>query len=137
MLAEKELKSSAAIASKLSAELYGLEIIKEHIEDLERNMTRFLVLSKEENREGGNKCSIIFSTEHKAGTLFSVLEVFARESINLTRIESIPNEPGNYAFFLDFIGSNKDEKVLKALEEVKDITINFKLMGCYKERKVV
>jgi prephenate dehydratase len=137
MLAEKELKSSAVIASKLSAELYGLEIIKEDIEDLERNMTRFLVLSKEENREGGNKCSIIFSTEHKAGTLFSVLEVFARKNINLTRIESIPNEPGNYAFFLDFIGSNKDDKVLRALEKVKEITSNFKLMGCYKERKVV
>jgi prephenate dehydratase/chorismate mutase len=137
MLAEKELKSSAVIASKLSAELYGLEIIKEDIEDLERNMTRFLVLSKEENREGGNKCSIIFSTEHKAGTLFSVLEVFARKNINLTRIESIPNEPGNYAFFLDFIGSNKDEKVLRALEKLKEITSNFKLMGCYKERKVV
>lgn len=137
MLAEKELKSSSAIASKLSAELYGLEIIKEDIEDLERNMTRFLVLSKEENREGGNKCSIIFSTEHKAGTLFSVLEVFARKNINLTRIESIPNEPGNYAFFLDFIGSNKDDKVLMALEKVKEITSNFKLMGCYKERKVV
>jgi prephenate dehydratase/chorismate mutase len=137
MLMEKELKSSSAIASKLSAELYGLEIIKEDIEDLERNMTRFLVLSKEENREGGNKCSIIFSTEHKAGTLFSVLEVFARKNINLTRIESIPNEPGNYAFFLDFIGSNKDDKVLRALEKVKEITSNFKLMGCYKERKVV
>jgi prephenate dehydratase/chorismate mutase len=137
MLMEKELKSSSAIASKLSAELYGLEIIKEDIEDLERNMTRFLVLSKEENREGGNKCSIIFSTEHKAGTLFSVLEVFARKNINLTRIESIPNEPGNYAFFLDFIGSNKDDKVLMALEKVKEITSKFKLMGCYKERKVV
>ena len=137
MLAEKTLKASAAIASKLSAELYGLEIIKEDIEDLDRNMTRFLVLSKEENREEGNKCSIIFSTEHKAGTLFSVLEVFARENINLTRIESMPNEPGNYAFFLDFIGSNKDDKVVKALEQVKEITSNFKLMGCYKERKVV
>ncbi|MBW1701693.1 MAG: prephenate dehydratase [Deltaproteobacteria bacterium] len=137
MLSEKGPKESAAIASKLSARLYELEIIKEDIEDLDRNMTRFLVLSKEENREEGNKCSIIFSTEHKAGTLFSVLEVFARANINLTRIESMPNEPGNYSFFLDFIGSNKDEKVVKALEQVKEITSNFKLMGCYKERKVV
>lgn len=137
MLAEERPKASAAIASRLSARLYNLEIIKEDIEDLDRNMTRFLVLSKEENREGGNKCSVIFSTDHKAGTLFSVLEVFARKNINLTRIESIPNEPGNYAFFLDFIGSNKDEKVVKALDEVKEITSNFKMMGCYKERKVV
>ncbi len=137
MLAEKRPKGSAAIASKLSAQLYDLEIIKENIEDLDRNMTRFLVLSKEENREEGNKCSIIFSTEHKAGTLFRVLEVFARENINLTRIESIPTEPGNYAFFLDFIGSNKHENIVKALGEAEEITSNLKLMGCYKERKVV
>lgn len=137
MLVEKASKASAAIASKLSAKLYNLEIIKEDIQDLERNMTRFLVLSKEESIEEGNKCSIIFSTEHKAGTLFGVLEVFAKQNLNLTRIESIPSEPGNYAFFLDFAGSNKDDKVIKALEKVEEITINFKLMGCYKERKVV
>ncbi|NIR17327.1 MAG: bifunctional chorismate mutase/prephenate dehydratase, partial [Desulfobacterales bacterium] len=86
---EERPKGSAAIASKLCAELYHLEIIKEDIEDLERNMTRFLVVSKEENEEEGDKCSVVFSTEHKAGTLFRVLEEFARENINLTRIESV------------------------------------------------
>jgi len=137
MLAEERPKASAAIASKLSAELYNLEIIKEDIEDLERNMTRFLVLSKGVNIEEGDKCSLVFSTEHKAGTLFKVLEVFAKEHINLTRIESIPNEPGNYAFFLDFLGSKKDENVIKALGEAEKITSNFRLMGCYKERNLI
>jgi len=136
MLAERRPKGSAAVASKLCARLYGLEIIKEDIQDLDRNMTRFLVLSKEENREEGDKCSIIFTTEHKAGALFRVLEVFAKENINLTRIESIPNEPGNYAFFLDFMGSNKEERVLKALERIKEAATNLKMIGCYKERKV-
>lgn len=136
MLAENGPKRAAAIASKLSAKLYNLEIIKENVEDLDRNMTRFLVLSKEENREGGNKCSIVFSTEHKAGTLFSVLEVFASKNINLTRIESIPSEPGNYAFFLDFEGSIKNDRIVAALKEAKGITASFKLMGCYRERKV-
>ena len=136
MVAEKRPKGCAAIASKLSAELYHLEIVKEGIEDLDRNMTRFLVLSREENKEEGDKCSITFSTEHKAGTLFRVLEVFAREDINLTRIESIPSEPGNYAFFLDFIGSSKEGKAMKALDKVKEITTSFKMVGCYKERKV-
>ena len=135
MLAEKKPKRTAAIASKLSAKLYNLEIMKENVEDLDRNMTRFLVLSREENREEGDKCSIVFATEHKAGTLFSVLHVFARKNISLTRIESIPNEPGDYAFFLDFEGSNKNDKVVEAFEEVKKITTNFKLMGCYKERR--
>lgn len=137
MLVETTPKASAAIASKLCAELYNLEIIKENIDDLDSNMTRFLVLSKGDNGGLGDKCSVFFSTEHKAGTLFSVLEVFAREDINLTRIESIPKDPGNYVFILDFIGSDKDEKVVKVLEEVKGITTSFKLMGCYRERKVL
>jgi len=137
MLAEQNPKASAAIASRLSAELYDLEIIKEDIEDMDRSRTRFLVLSREENREEGDKCSIIFSTEHKAGTLFSVLEIFAKENINLTRIESVTNDPGNAAFFLDFMGSKKDDNVVKALEKVKEITTSFKLMGCYKEMKMV
>ena len=62
--------------------------------------------------------------------------MFAKRNINLTRIESIPNEPGNYAFFLDFEGSNKEDRVAEALEEVKRLTTDFKLMGCYKERKI-
>ncbi len=136
MLAEERPKGSAAIASRLCAELYHLEIIKEGVEDLERNMTRFLVISKEEDKEGGDKCSVVFSTEHKAGTLFHVLEEFAREDINLTRIESIPNEPGNYAFFVDFVGSSKDKNVVEAMKKVKGITTHFKLIGCYKERQV-
>ena len=137
MLMETRPKASAAIASKLAAGLYNLEIIKENVEDLDRNLTRFIVLSRQNNPEDGDKCSIIFSTEHKAGTLFRVLEVFAKNNINLTRIESIPDEPGNYAFFLDFVGSNKDKNIIEALDEVKEITRSIRLMGCYKERKVI
>ena len=136
MLAEQMPKGAAAIANKLCAKLYHLDIVKENIEDLDKNITRFFVLSKEENKDDADKSSIIFSTAHKAGTLFSVLEVFADKEINLTRIESIPSDPGNYAFFLDFIGSNKDEKVLKALAQAKEIAANFKVLGCYKERIV-
>jgi len=136
MLVEEAPKASAAIGSRLSAELYGLEIMKENVEDLDKNMTRFLVFSREENDEEGDKCSVIFSTEHKAGTLFRVLQVFAKEDINLTRIESIPRGPGDYAFFVDFMGSSRDEKVVKALGQVKEITTSLRLMGCYKERKV-
>jgi prephenate dehydratase len=65
-----------------------------------------------------------------------VLQVFAEESINLTRIESIPKGAGDYVFLLDFVGSNKDDKVVGAISQVKEITTSFRLMGCYKERKV-
>jgi len=135
MLAEERPKRSAAIASRLCARLYGLDIIKEGIEDTNRNMTRFLVLSKRPATQGGNKCSLVFATEHKAGTLFHVLRLFADRGINLTRIESIPNDPGDYAFFLDIEGSDKDQSVMEALEEVKKITIQFRLIGCYTERR--
>jgi prephenate dehydratase len=108
----------------------------EDIQDLQRNRTRFVVLSKEKAAEAGDKCSVLFSTEHKAGTLFSVLEVFAKEHINLTRIESIPHEPGNYAFFLDFMGSERDDRIMKAMEQVRAMTTSFRLLGCYKERSV-
>ncbi len=136
MLAEKQPKASAVVASKLAAEIYNLEIIKDDIDDYERNVTRYLILSKQENPDDGDKCSILFSTEHKAGTLFSVLEVFAKENINLTRIVSIPGKIGSYTFFMDFLGASKDEKTNAILNKVKKITSSFKLMGCYKEKKV-
>ncbi|MBW2027817.1 MAG: bifunctional chorismate mutase/prephenate dehydratase [Deltaproteobacteria bacterium] len=136
MLMEQRPRGSAAIASKLCAELYHLKIIKEAIENHSRNRTRFLVLSRNEKPGEGDKCSIVFSTEHKAGTLFRVLEIFAKNGINLTRIESIPHEPGEYAFFLDFTGSLVDEIVTDALEEVKENTTHLKILGCYKESSV-
>lgn len=137
MLANEKPKAAAAIASKLAAELYNLEIIKENIEDHKSNITRFLVLAKESNGNGGDKCSTIFSTKHEAGALFNVLKIFADGKINLTRIESRPikENPGEYAFFLDFNGSDGDENVKKAIEKVKGHTSMFKFLGCYKEAK--
>jgi len=135
MLSEKRLKGTAAIASQLAGQLYNLEILRENIEDLDNNHTRFVVISKKPFEGEGNKCSILFSTAHKAGTLFSVLELFAKGNINLSRIESIPSKPGNYVFFLDFIGSLQDERVQNVLEGVKAITSDMRMMGCYNEIK--
>ena len=135
MLAEKKPEGSAAIAGRLAADRYQLEIIKENIEDLETNRTRFLVLAREPNPKGGEKCSIVFSTEHKAGTLFRVLEVFARADVNLTRIESMAHEPGNYAFLLDFIGFDQAPLVRDLLQKVEGLSTGFKLLGCYREVK--
>ncbi|HLD36687.1 MAG TPA: prephenate dehydratase [Planctomycetota bacterium] len=138
MIANARPKAAAAIASRHCAELYDLEIIKEEIEDDKSNFTRFLILAKESNKEPGNKCSIVFSTRHEAGTLFAVLKIFSDAGINLTRIESRPirTDPGKYAFFLDFQGSEHDDKVTKALESVKQKTVMFKFLGCYKEAKL-
>ncbi|MFH0889367.1 MAG: prephenate dehydratase [Planctomycetota bacterium] len=135
MISDTRAKAAAAIASKSCAELYNLEIIKEEIEDNKSNFTRFLILAKEPSKEPGNKCSIVFSTKHEAGTLFTVIEIFSDADINLTRIESRPirNDPGKYAFFLDFQGLDRDTKVIKALESVQQKSVMFKFLGCYKE----
>jgi prephenate dehydratase/chorismate mutase len=138
MLSRDMPKASAAIASSLCAELYNLQVIKENIEDHSSNSTRFVVISNKTNSNGGNKCSLVFATEHRAGKLFNILKLFADAEINLTRIESRPlrSEPGNYAFLLDFQGSDKDENVIKLLETVRQKTILYKFLGSYEEAKL-
>lgn len=133
MLARENPKAAAAIASSLCAELYDLEILKESIEDGPSNTTRFLLLAREAYDNGGDKTSIIFATRHEAGQLFAVLRLFAEANINLTRIASMPlrSDPSNYCFFLDFEGSQKEDKVIKVLERMKDMTISMKNLGSY------
>ena len=133
MLREQRPAATGVIASRLCAELYNLEILKEDIEDHASNTTRFVVLSREARQEKGNKCSLIFSVSHRPGGLFSVLQILSDKGINMTRIESRPlrNDPGSYAFFLDFEGSDQDEPVIQALDAISKRSITFKFLGCY------
>jgi prephenate dehydratase/chorismate mutase len=133
MLARENPKAAAAIASALAAELYDLEIIREGIEDGPLNSTRFLLLSQESAPDGGDKTSIIFAVAHEAGQLYGVLRLFAEANINLTRIASMPlrSDPSNYSFFLDFEGSDKDQKVIEVLEKMREMTISMKCLGSY------
>lgn len=133
MISNEKPDASGVLANKLCAELYHLEIIHENVEDHESNSTRFVILSKHESDKPGNKCTITFSLKDKAGALFSVLKVFSDRLLNLTRIESRPlrNSPGDYVFFIDFEGSDKDENVIAALQEVHDAVRNLKFHGCY------
>lgn len=136
MLAKEKPKAVAVIANKLCAELYNLEVVEDSIEDHEDNFTRFFILNKEgRESDEANKCSIIFSTRHRAGALFAVLKIFADEGINLTRIDSLPrrNEIGSYAFFLDFERNKQEAALAKILERVKSKTTMLKYLGCYKE----
>ncbi len=136
MLTETKPRAAACIAGRLAAELYNLEILKDNIQDSNINRTRFLILARERAETSGTKCSITFSTAHKSGTLFGVLEIFASAGINLTRIESIPTQPGSYSFFLDFDGSDKDPVVVDALEKAGNSTLDLKLLGCYVEKNI-
>jgi len=134
MLLQERPKASAAIVSEFAAEYYNLKIVERRTEDHQNNRTRFVVLTREENAPpAGDKCSIIFVTRHKVGALLEVLNEFAGAGINLTRIESMPNrsDPGNYFFFLDFHGSNRDPSVREVLSRVEAKALDFRFLGCY------
>ena len=127
------LSVAPVIASALCAELYHLEILQEGIADHEANVTRFLVLAREAPSVAGDKCSILFSVSHRPGGLLAVLRVLTDAGINLTRIESRPlrQDPGRYAFFVDFEGSCAEDRVGRALDEIRQFTTGFQLLGCY------
>jgi chorismate mutase/prephenate dehydratase len=132
MAADEE--GAAAVGSTAAAELYGLKIICENIEDITNNITRFLVICLEDAKPTGeDKTAILFSTAHKAGALADVLEVFKRYNINLTNIESRPSKKRQweYYFFVDFIGHRTDEQVQKGLEEASKHCLQLSTLGSF------
>ena len=110
----------AAIGSVQAAELYGLKIVFDNIEDNPKNMTRFFVISMTPaKRTGNDKTAMMFTAAHKAGALVEVLNVFARRGVNLTNIDTRPSRRRNweYYFFVDAEGHCEDENFVKALAE--------------------
>jgi chorismate mutase/prephenate dehydratase len=127
---------SAAIGTSLAEEVYGLNLLAEHIEDNPQNRTRFLVVGfNEPGPSGKDKTSVMFSVHHKSGTLFKAMSVFDKYDINLTMIESRPTKltPWEYVFFLDFQGHMKDTNVQKALAAISEYTLFTTVLGSYPE----
>ena len=127
-------KGSAAIASRLAADLYGLHILSRDIEDVSHNATRFLVISKKcAGRTGHDKTSVMFAVKDKVGALHDTLKVFKRNNINLTKIESRPSrkKAWEYYFFIDFNAHREEKKVKKALAELGKHCIFVKVLGSY------
>jgi len=125
---------TAAIGSSVAAELYGLRIICENIEDTTNNVTRFLIISKEDARPTGeDKTAILFSTAHKAGALADVLDVFKRFGINLTNIESRPSRKRQweYYFFVDFLGHRTEKHIQEGMEESRKHCLQLSILGSF------
>lgn len=132
-LAAEEPKA-AAIGSSVAAELYGLRIICENIEDIANNVTRFLVISREDARPTGeDKTAILFSTAHKAGALSDVLDMFKRYGINLTNIESRPSRKREweYYFFVDFLGHRTEKHIQEGLQESRKHCLQLSILGSF------
>jgi chorismate mutase/prephenate dehydratase len=132
-LAKKD-KDAAAIASSLAAKIYGLKIVATSIEDSAQNVTRFLVIAKEEAEPTSyDKTSIMFSIKDRVGALHDMLTPFKKYRINLTKIESRPSKKKawDYYFFVDFQGHHKDDNVKKALDELRENCRFMKILGSY------
>jgi prephenate dehydratase len=125
---------TAAVASELAAQTYGLEILVRNMEDLAHNYTRFFVLGQDEPaRIDPSKTSIIFTTRHQPGALHGVLGELAQRGINLTKIESRPrrNRPWHYLFYVDFEGHEDDQPVREALIGILKRSSFLKVLGSY------
>ncbi len=125
----------AAIASRESAEIYGLEILDENIQDVNENFTRFIVIGKAAPHATGNdKTSIIVYLEkNRPGALYEILGEFAKKGIDLTKIESRPTKKvlGDYLFYIDLKGHIEDNMIKDTLDKVKSKVGMLKILGSY------
>jgi chorismate mutase/prephenate dehydratase len=130
----RDQSGAAAIGSKQAAELYGLHILFENIEDNPDNMTRFFVIGREgARRSGDDKTAIMFTTAHKPGALAEVLDVFKENGINLTDIEKRPSRKVNweYYFFIDAQGHADDPAMKTAIEQARKHCLQLTMLGSY------
>lgn len=127
-------RSQAAIASQFAAELFGLEILADHIYYNEANSTRFIIVTNQRIfRKDASKISICFEVPHRSGSLYGILSHFIYNDLNMTKIESrpIPGRNWEYRFFIDFEGNLNDSAVKNALRGIREEAINMKILGNY------
>lgn len=125
---------AAAIASKRAADLFGLNVLAENIEDDAKNTTRFLVLGAHDVAPSGNdKTSLVMTSRNTPGAMVQLLEPLARHGVSMTKFESRPSKQGlwDYVFFVDLEGHQNDTKVQAALMECEQRASFLKVLGSY------
>lgn len=136
-VSESEKNNIAAICSESAAKEYGLKIIRRGIQNVSNNTTRFIVISKElVIGDDADKISLIFSAPHRTGSLYRVLGRFSMTGLNLTKLESRPVANGkfDYFFYVDIMGSVRDEATLDLLCALSDELPEFTFLGNYFEQ---
>ncbi len=136
---EKQIKGIAAIASKTASEMYDLEILAPEIQTIKNNMTRFVIIKKENSfvpENEINRASLKFELDHKRGSLAAVLNVMSDCKLNLTKIQSLPKieTPWRYSFFVD-VTFEKYEDFAKAKALLEIMAEYFKILGEYTNTK--
>ncbi|HEY4618872.1 MAG TPA: prephenate dehydratase [Flavobacterium sp.] len=136
---QKQLKGIAAIASKTACEMYGLEILAPEIQTIKNNMTRFVIIKKENSfvaEDEINRASLKFELDHKRGSLAAILNVMSDCKMNLTKIQSLPKieTPWKYSFFVD-VTFEKYADYSKAKSLLEIMAEYFKVLGEYKNTK--
>lgn len=136
---EKQLTGIAAIASKTASEMYDLEILAPEIQTIKNNMTRFVIIKKQNSflpENEINRASIKFELDHKRGSLAAVLNVMSDCKLNLTKIQSLPKieTPWKYSFFVD-VTFEKYEDFAKAKALLNIMAEYLKVLGEYKNTK--
>jgi len=126
--------NGAAIGSRLAAELYGLPVLRDNVQDFAENATRFVMLGADDAPPTGNdKTTVAFAVHDGRGALLRVLEIFERHEINLTRIESRPSRQRvwDYVFLADLEGHRVDANVGEALRVLEDRCPMLRVVGSY------
>lgn len=136
---EKQLTGIAAIASVTASEMYNLDIIASSIQTIKNNMTRFVIIKKQNSflpESEINRASVKFELDHKRGSLAAVLNVMSDCKLNLTKIQSLPKieTPWKYSFFVD-VTFEKYEDFAKAKALLNIMAEYFKVLGEYKNTK--
>jgi prephenate dehydratase len=135
---ELKLKNTAAIANEYAAKKFGLQILEKRIETHKKNFTRFLVLSKRSNGKiESNKASLSFEVANEVGSLADALMTFKVNSINLTKIQSIPiiGKPSEYSIHID-VEWKRRKSYEQAMREVMRQVKNLNVLGEYKKAKI-
>jgi prephenate dehydratase len=126
---ENQLVDTAAVAGATAAKMYNLDILKEGIETIKKNYTRFVVLSKNHlSVAGSNKASLSFQVRHQPGSLAEALSIFARHDVNVTKIQSVPilGQPYQYSFHVDVEwdnSANYDAAISEIVRHVSGLSI--------------
>ena len=135
-IAKENIKGIAAIAPKIAAEIFGLQVLEDDIQTIKDNSTRFVIVQTQlpaHSIDGINKASLKFELSHKRGSLAAVLNVLSDCKMNLTKIQSLPviETPWKYSFFVDvtFDEYTDYQKLVKIIEIMAE---DFKILGTYK-----